>query len=411
MAWDERSNPLISPRDQRTGEAPVQDLRPRRLNRSVSAWTLVASLVGLAAIGGYLLYRSLSSSARPNLARAAASRYPASFYTGPAGRNILLPQTNGYPAKRAWIGEEKDAWPKAMLSRERYIGRKFNIYSYYSQGHCDDYPAIAREAVAHGWIPMISWFPTPANANEIISGASDRCIERFARSVASGRTRVFVRPYWEFNSGSYAFSFDSNGKRASASQEQRMWQHTVDVIHRNASAAAKITFVWCPDEGYFNNGDAWNHPTPYPGGQYVDWVCSDGYNWNSPDAYCGQHAGWCSFSEVFTHGRFAPAYRPTGVERHFRGSKPYMVGETASVEDRSAPGRKGQWMIDMQAYIKSHMPGLYAVVYFDSNYNNDGMQLDTSPSSLAGYKSLANDLYFTVSTWPSGSKRPVRRKT
>jgi hypothetical protein len=255
---------------------------------------------------------------------------------------------------------------------------------------------------------MISWFPSPAHADKIISGAADRCIQQFARSVARGSTKVFVRPYWEFNGGWYPFSMDSDGKRASATQEKQIWQHTVGVIRRNAAAAAKITFVWCPAEGYYNNGDAWNDPTPYPGDQYVDWVCSDGYNWNSSDAYCGRHAGWCSFGEVFTHGKVAPAHTPRGVEHHFRGRKPYMVGETGSKEDPSMPGRKGQWMTDMEAYIKSHMPGLYAVVYFDTNYNGDGMQLDTSSLSLRGFTSLANDPYFKVTTQLPGSRRRTR---
>ena len=29
-----------------------------------------------------------------------------------------------------------------MQSREQYLGRKFNIYSYYAQNRCDPYPTI-----------------------------------------------------------------------------------------------------------------------------------------------------------------------------------------------------------------------------------------------------------------------------
>jgi hypothetical protein len=340
------------------------------------------------------------------------SSYPDIFYSGPAGHNILLPPNDGYPSKGAWIGEESDNWPTNLLSREQYIGRKFNIYSYYSQDHCDDYPRITAQAHEYGLIPMISWFPTPHNADQIISGAADGCIQQFANSVASGTTRVFVRPYWEFNGGWFPFSMDSNGRRATATQEMQMWQHTVDVIRQNASAASKITFVWCPDEGYYNNGDPWNDPTPYPGDNYVDWVCSDGYNWDSSTAWCGTiHPGWCTFSEVFTHGHPAPVYAPLGVEHDFEGRKPYMVGETGSREDPNVPGRKGQWMTDMEAYIKSYMPGLYADVYFDTNYSNDGMQLDTSSSSLDGYNTFANDPYFDNTNWDVDATPGARVKS
>jgi hypothetical protein len=174
-----------------------------------------------------------------------------------------------------------------------------------------------------------------------------------------------------------------------------MWQHTVDVL-RTTTVFSKASVVWCPAEGYYGNGDAWNNPTPYPGDNYVDWVCSDSFNHNSSTACCGFHAGWCSFAESFTHGRVAPAYTPRGVEYDFRGRKPFMVGETGSVEDPNTPGRKGQWMIEMGNYAKTYMPGLYAIVYFDLAYAGIAWNLDSSTSSMNGFKAFANDPYFEI---------------
>jgi hypothetical protein len=85
-----------------------------------------------------------------------------------------------------------------------------------------------------------------------------------------------------------------------------------------------------------------------------------------------------------------------GVEYSFRGRKPYLIGESGSVEDPSTPGRKGQWMIDMGSYVKTYMPDLYALVYFDEAFNGAGWNLDTSTSSMNGYKSFANDPYFKI---------------
>ena len=99
-------------------------------------------------------------------------------------------------------------------------------------------------------------------------------------------------------------------------------------------------------------------------------------------------------SQMLTHGYYAPTYTPLGVEDSFRGKKPYLVGESGSVEDPNTPGRKGQWMTDMGNYAKTYMPGLYAIVYFDCG--NAAWNLDTSTSSMDGFRSFANDPYFTI---------------
>ena len=324
-----------------------------------------------------------------------STTYPSSFYSGPAGTNVLLPPNGGYPAKGAWIGEASGNGLTQVQSREQYLGRKFNIYSYYAQNRCDPWPTTLTQAASAGYIPMISWFPTPNYADQIINGQADSCIKSFGNAIANQSAKVFIRPYWEFNGGWQPFSKNSDGTRATAAEEKQMWQHTIDVL-RTTNALSKASVVWSVSEGYYNNGDAWNNPTPYPGDNYVDWVASSGYNHNSSGAWCGLHAGWCSFGEALTHGYYAPKYMPRGVEYDFRGRKPYLIGETGSVEDPNTSGRKGQWMIDMGNYAKTYMPGLYAIVYFDEAYNGINWSLDTSTSSMNGFKSFASDPYFHI---------------
>jgi hypothetical protein len=338
---------------------------------------------------------NVATSAQTAVVPTTTSGYPASFFTGPAGTNILLPPGGGYPSKGAWIGEEPANGLTQTASREQYFGRRFNIYAFYAQNRCDPYPTILANVVSAGYIPLISWYPTPFYADQIIRGDADNCIKSFGNAIANQPSRLFIRPYWEFNGGWMNFSKNSDGTRATANQEKQMWQHTVDVL-RTTNALSKASLVWCPHEGYYNNGDAYNNPTPYPGENYVDWVCSDVYNHNSSTAWCGPHAGWCTFAESFTHGAYAPKYAPRGVEVDFRGKKPFMVGETGSVEDPNTPGRKGQWMMDMGNYAKTYMPGLYAILYFDLAYSTGDWSLDSSTSAMDGFKSFANDPYFNV---------------
>jgi hypothetical protein len=325
------------------------------------------------------------------------SSYPAGFFSGPAGKNILLPPNGGYPAKGVWLGETSNNGLTQVHSRETYFGRKFNIYSYYAQNRCDPWPATLAETVSAGYIPMISWFPTPAYADQIIAGQADSCIRSFGNAIANQSGKVLVRMYWEFNGGWQTFSKNSNGTRATAAQEKQMWQHTIDVL-RTTSFFSKASVVWSVAGGYFNNGDAWNNPTPYPGDNYVDWVATSAYNWNKSTAWCGFHAGWCTFAEAVTNGRYAPAYTPIGVEYTFRGKKPYLVGETGSQEDPYTAGRKGQWMTAMGTYAKTYMPGLYALVYFDKPFSGANWNLDSSTSSMNGFKTFASDAYFRIPT-------------
>jgi hypothetical protein len=325
------------------------------------------------------------------------SGYPASFYSGPAGTNNILPPNGSYPAKGAWIGEASGNGLTQTSSRELYFGRKFNIVSLYAQNRCDPWPASLAADVAAGYLPMVSWFPTPAYADQIIAGQADSCIRSFGNAIANQSGRVLVRPYWEFNGGWQTYSKNSDGTRATAAQEKQMWQHTIDVL-RTTGFFSKASVVWSVSGGYFNNGDAWNNPTPYPGDSYVDWVASSGYNWNKSTAWCGFHADWCTFAEAVTNGRYAPVYTPIGVEAAFRGKKPYLVGETGSQEDPLAAGRKGQWMVAMGNYIKTYMPGLYALVYFDQAFSGAAWNLDSSTSSMDGFKSFANDPYFNIPT-------------
>jgi hypothetical protein len=79
--------------------------------------------------------------------------------------------------------------------------------------------------------------------------------------------------------------------------------------------------------------------------------------------------------------------------------KPYMVAETGSVEDPLTPGRKAQWHRDARAAIKLRFPYLRGFLYFDVNMTlSQGVnwRLDTSQSSLEGFREMALDPHFNT---------------
>jgi hypothetical protein len=74
-----------------------------------------------------------------------------------------------------------------------------------------------------------------------------------------------------------------------------------------------------------------------------------------------------------------------------------MVAETGTMEDPNTAGRKGQWMTAMRDSVKSDFPDLYAIVYMDLDYSATGgpdWALNTSTTSMDGFKALADDPYF-----------------
>jgi hypothetical protein len=303
----------------------------------------------------------------------ASPNWPNSYHSGPAGQNIILPRTKG-----VLVGLAAQGLARQMRKRQRYIGRRLDIeHRFY--GTCD-FPTSAAQAIAsHRRIPMISWAgPKTFSLDQIANGEADACFRSFGAGLAAWDHRLFLRIYWEFNGNWFPWS-------GTGSLFISAWQRTVDVLR--SEGVRKASFVWAPDAG-------WSFAASYPGDRYVDWVASDGYNWNSPDAWCTthpglSHPGWCQFREIF-HGM------SDNVEHVFGPQKPFMVAETGSRE--GAPGRKGRWFRKARDAIKESFPNMHALVYLDFNTTTSegccNWRLDSSRSSLRGFKALARDRHF-----------------
>jgi hypothetical protein len=74
-----------------------------------------------------------------------------------------------------------------------------------------------------------------------------------------------------------------------------------------------------------------------------------------------------------------------------------MVGEYGAQERN--PGDKAQWLAEARQALKTEFPGIKAVLYFDANKDYD-WRVSTSPESLAAYRDMANDPWFTPDPRP-----------
>jgi hypothetical protein len=306
------------------------------------------------------------------------------------------------PVRGSLLGalvEQRDGvfWSqKLVLNFERTIGRKLDIDHYWywttsqpSHRCSGEFPRSDRERwdIANGRIPMASWTPEgnfgsdPAWLDNYIAGQADACFRRMAKALKALPGQILLRPMHEMNGNWYEWSGAANGGGTVGPMRYRQaWIHIYDIFQ--AEGATNVKFVWCPGQ-QDTPDEAWNHWTKYyPGDQYVDWVCVDGYNWfnNLP---------WMSVDGILKSGS-----QGSTVYRDYASRKPFMIGETGTVEDPARRGRKGQWFIRGRDAIKMKYPRVKAFVYFNTIADNTNWRIQTSQSSIDGFRQLALDPYF-----------------
>jgi chitodextrinase len=304
--------------------------------------------------------------------------YPASFFTGPLGMNNILP-----PKPGAFLG----VWPQGTIAeqqlqianREQFVGRRFDFIPVHHgapAGACYQTAPFSqgREkwVADRGSMPIISW-THGWTLDQVNAGLADACLRDVGARFAAWGRPILLRIYWEFNGTWFPWS-GTGAKFINA------WKRTVDVMR--SAGATNVGFVWCPDEGNFAGTNE-----SYPGDAYVDWVASDRYNWST--------SPWQTFQKLFSD----PWSGAAQIHDKYGPVKPYMVAETGSVEDPLTPGRKAQWHRDALAAIKLRFPSLRGFVYFDVDMTRGygvNWRLDTSQSSLEGFRDMALDPHFNT---------------
>jgi hypothetical protein len=256
----------------------------------------------------------------------------------------------------------------AVEGLEAQIGRPLDIdHNFYTWD--EPFPTeIERWDVQAGRIPLISWNGRGVTTKTIASGASDDLIRQRARQTKALGQPVFIRWFWEM---------DGNKKAEFAGtpeQYKAAWQRIVTTFRNEG--ADNVRWVWCPNASAFNDGEAQEF---YPGDDFVDWTCADGYNWAPGRA----GDDYRSFQDIFSGFYGWAALR----------DKPIMVGEFG-VQERN-PGDKAQWITDARQAIKTDFPLMRAIVYFNSNKDYD-WRLGTSDSAVEAFRQMANDPHFNL---------------
>ena len=119
----------------------------------------------------------------------------------------------------------------------------------------------------------------------IAAGRYDDLIRQRARDTKALGQPVLIRWFWEMD-GKKKAEFAGTPEQYIAA-----WKHIVGIFR--TEGADNVRWVWCPNASAFNDGEA--QPF-YPGPDFVDWTCADGYNWAPGRA----GDDYRSFKEIFS---------------------------------------------------------------------------------------------------------------
>jgi hypothetical protein len=306
----------------------------------------------------------------------------------------------------AWIGDQltgqKAPWDFSAVDLfEDHAGKNLSLLHFSSpffdcsQTPCKPYtfPLTPFENIrAHGAIPFFSWnsasWPVVPDEpdfqlTDVAAGRYDEYIRQWATAAARWGHPFFLRFNWEMNGDWFPWAEGVNGNPAGS--YVAAWRHVHDIF--SSVGARNATWVWCPEV------DPAATYTPlsrlYPGDQFVDWTCLDGYAYDSSPSQGFERLFRSAYDEITT--RIAP-------------SKPMAVGETGMRHDP----QKGAWMKNTFSAL-SRFPKLGAFLYFENTdpKRNLDYSIETSPASLASFRTGIAAPKFMPNNYGSITQSPI----
>ncbi len=260
----------------------------------------------------------------------------------------------------------------AITNLEKKIGRKYAVHAqYYKWG--TNFAAKSSAQVADdqaGRTPLVHWRARRPNGQDvswksIAAGREDSVIKAMASSIKSYGKPMYLDFHHEPENDTGSDGYGSNGTRTDYIAAFRRIHQVFKSVGVPNVKWLQTLMAMTVNQG---NANAW-----YVGSAYVDYLSFNGFNWYPAKGK------WRTISDIYS-----AAYKWSVSMR-----KPMMITETGAQEDPKMPGRKGKWMLEALATLKT-WPNLKVFCYYHSPTRYPWW-IDSSLSSLSAYKTLATD--------------------
>jgi Glycosyl hydrolase family 26 len=249
----------------------------------------------------------------------------------------------------------------------------------------------------YGAIPLYSWASEgggePNDESrfqlaDIIHGDFDSYIRNWAEEAKAWGHPFFLRFDWEMNGTWFPWSESVDGNHPG--EFVTAWRHVHDIF--TEVGATNVSWVWCP---YVNpNGNLQSPATLYPGDEYVDWTCLDGYNKGTT---ASPTAKYRSFDYLF-----GPNYRE--ITETVAPSKPMLLAEVASSENG---GSKSEWIDDMFGELPSAYPDVRGLMWFDYEEGGNLWPIETSTAATEAFAAGVSDPRYLPNSFAATAGGPV----
>ena len=255
-------------------------------------------------------------------------------------------------------------------------------------------PTPLEDTIGSGAIPLMDMGTSGATLHELATASMKSSVPlqefaTWAEAVHNFEHPFFLRLDWEMNlASSTQFPWVSEANE-SPDTFKLAWKRLHDIA--DEKGASNITWFWCPNVSYPGSTSI---NALFPGTQYVDWTCMDGYNSGT-----GEQAR--TFSELFgtTYNELLALTEPNAP-------LPIMIGETASVE--SGATGKAKWIAEaLGTELTKSFPQIKAFVWFNWNIYDEATKtrrqwpIETSLASQESFANVISSPLFAADTFGS----------
>ncbi len=254
-----------------------------------------------------------------------------------------------------------------------------------------DFPTSALNTIAskrpikQPFVFHLTWEPA-VNLKDIVKGDYDEYLAAYATSIKDWGGKLRFRFAHEMIENNV---LDGNEYYSWQDQPEdyiKAFRHVHDVFLQ--AGADNAQFVWCPNNFPFDVDIVKQY---YPGTDYVDWLCMDGYNWTNQDG-TPEWPEWLWFDDIF-----ANIYHTLVDHPQLFGNKPLMIGEFASCEasTHDLPGQnKAEWIKNaFERIASSDFNKIKAVHWFQIN-KECNWRIDSSASTKTAFKAALQQKHF-----------------